>query len=182
MPNNLQLGYHRSPSCEPCPLDHVNFLFFIHKVSLHLPKDYPIQIGTHSSLEPLNLQNVQAVISHSQLNYWISQLCVNTNRYIQVRSQACTILKNLTAWGTLHIAICQILFLQRQLSRQFAKFSYHQSFPPYGSFSLSIPIPFLKIAKISGLSIQSLQFFHAHLVGCVWQVKCGYFNYCQLSA
>ena len=35
--------------------------------------------------------------------------------------------------GRGHTAIHQILFHQRWFSRQFAKFSYHQSFPPYGS-------------------------------------------------
>ena len=41
MPNNLQLGYYKSAlHSHAWPVDHVNFPFLVHKVRLHLPKDY----------------------------------------------------------------------------------------------------------------------------------------------
>ena len=55
MPNNVQLDtinhFLIAMACGSCE-------FLVHKVSLHLPNYYPIQIGTHGSLESLSIQNV----------------------------------------------------------------------------------------------------------------------------
>ena len=126
VPNNLQPGYHQSPlhSC-----DYMNFPFLVHKVSLHLPKDYPRQIGTHGSLKSLKICT-KCISCHFTLTVKLPDIVTIYTyiKYIQI-----TLLKNLIAWGTLHTAIFQILFYQRQFSRQFTKFSKHQSFPPYST-------------------------------------------------
>ena len=45
-------------------MDHVNFSLLVHKVGLHLPKDYLILIGTHGSLvcrsQTLSVQSLMA--------------------------------------------------------------------------------------------------------------------------
>ena len=98
MPTNLQLDTINHlliamayGSCE----------FLVHKVSLHLPNYYPIQIGTHGSLESLNLYKMckLSVHTHDQTTGYRSYTYI---KYIQV-----TLLQNLIAWGTLHTAIRQ---------------------------------------------------------------------------
>ena len=48
-------------ACRSCKY----FLFLVHKVSLHLPKDYPIYIGSHGSLKPLNLYKTCKLSFHT---------------------------------------------------------------------------------------------------------------------
>ena len=79
------------------------------------------------------------------LNHWVYTKCVSCHftlsssltlklpDIVYVRTQV-ALLQNLIAWGVFYSVVRQILFHQRKFIRQFTKFSYHQSFPPYGTF------------------------------------------------
>ena len=80
----------------------MNFPFLIHMVSLHLPRDYPIQISTRGSLEPLNLY--KHVSCHFTLSSFTTRPQLNDNTGYATQ--------NLIALGPSYV-IHQILVYQK---------------------------------------------------------------------
>ena len=136
--NNLQLGYllitmacglyefpvSRSPSKPPSIPQILHILYRVY-ISMSIPKDYPIQIGTHGSLESLNL-------------YKTCKLSLPTIKLPDiVASYAIAICTpKLNCMGHTPYSNSPNFISPKVVQQTIRKFSYHQSFPPYGIFNI----------------------------------------------